>query len=413
MPDTIRSCISDSEFGDSLVFDWRKAKFMLQYISRVKFTLIFSMMVVSAFIGYLFSADSVFSERENRFLTARPAITLSGLADGDFMDRFELYTTERLPLRDVFVSLKAAFGEMIVKNENNGIVRGRDGYLFEKLVAPDPQLEKNRASVLNMVKQTDREITVCIIPNSFEILKDKLPAGFPNISEEDFIRSFYDELGECGNVHTIDMYEALRGHEDEYIYYRSDHHWTTDGAYLGYLKLHEQLKGSYSPPGTRDINAGISPFAYQRNEVPGFLGTYYSKYRGVFGDHTDILTYYDIPVASYISGGIGYDSLYDLEKLDVYDKYAMFMRGNEGVAVVESVDDGTDRKDELVLFKDSYSNCLIPFLTFDYDRITVVDLRYFPDSVQELLAQKPDADVLLMYNFMHFNEDNHFYKLVR
>ena len=80
---------------------------------------------------------------------------------------------------------------------------------------------------------------------------------------------------------------------------------------------------------------------------------------------------------------------------------------------MESVDDGTDRKDELVLFKDSYSNCLIPFLTFDYDRITVVDLRYFPDSVQELLAQKPDADVLLMYNFMHFNEDNHFYKLVR
>lgn len=363
----------------------------------MKFTLIFALTVVSGFIGYLSGGKSFFSERENRFLAQRPGITLSTLADGSFMEQFELYTTERLPCRDTFVSIKAAFGELILKNENNGIVRGSEGYLFEKLIAVNPQLEKNRAAVLNMAEMTDREISVCIIPNSFEILRDKLPAGFPNISEEEIIGSFYDELGKCGNVRTIDMYEALGEHGDEYIYYRSDHHWTTDGAWLGYLKLTE-----------RDMH----PLTRQRHEVTGFLGTYYSKYRGVIGDHSDTLVYYDIPVASYVNGGVEYDSLYDTEKLKVYDKYAMFMRGNEGLAVVKSADDGMDKKDELLLFKDSYSNCLIPFLTFDYDRITVVDLRYYAGSVQELLAEHPDADVLLMYNFMHFNEDNHFYKLV-
>ncbi len=372
-------------------------KKLLQY----KFTVIMTVMLLATFVAYMFRSEPVLSESENRYLAGRPDVTLSGLADGSFMDSFELYVKEQLPLRDALIKLKALAGQAQLKNENNGIIRGRDGYLFEKLVTTDPQLDKNEAAIINFVKNTDREINVCIVPNSFEILTDKLPEAFPNISEEERIGDFYSRLKSADNVRTINMYDSLKSHKDEYIYYRTDHHWTTQGAYYGYLKLCDDM-------GLAAVD--INDLEGVKKETGDFLGTYYSKYKGA-GINPDILTYYDIGVKGYKAGKNEYPSMYDTDKLKIYDKYAMFLHGNEGLSVVDS-DTGSGASDkELVIFKDSYSNCLIPFLTYDYDRITVVDLRYYPDPVSGLLKEHPDADILLLYNFMHFNEDNHFYRL--
>ena len=384
---------------------------MIKEILKYKFTIIISILLLATCITYLFRSEPIFSESENRYLAGRPKITLSGLADGSFMDSFELYVKEQLPFRDGLIKLKALTELAQFKNENNGIIRGREGYLFEKLIKTEQQLEKNEAAIVNFVKDTDREINVCIIPNSFEIITDKLPAPFPNISEQERISLFYDRLKVMGNVHTIDMYDVLNAHKDEYIYYRTDHHWTTQGAYYGYSRLCDEM--GLDPVDIKSID-GL------KKEVDGFLGTYYSKYRGAF-IQPDTLTYYDIAVKGYKAGKDNYDSLYDTSKLEVYDKYAMFMHGNEGLSIVDSVGVNDSEEDgmhniestekELMIFKDSYSNCLIPFLTYDYDRITVVDLRYYADPVSSLLDEHRDADILLIYNFMHFNEDNHFYRL--
>ena len=386
---------------------------MIKQILKYKFTIIISALILTTFITYMFRSGSTFSESENRYLAGRPKVTLSGLADGSFMDLFELYVKEQLPLRDGLIRLKALMEQAQLKNENNGIIRGRDGYLFEKLIKTNPQLDKNEAAIVNFAKGTDRDINVCIIPNSFEIMTDKLPEAFPNISERERISSFYGKLAGVDSVHTINMYDELNAHKNEYIYYRTDHHWTTQGAYYGYLCLCDEM-------GLEPVDeAGLEGL---KKEVAGFYGTFYSKYRGA-GIKADTLTYYDIPVKGYIAGAEEHDSLYDTSKLDIYDKYAMFMYGNEGLSVVDSEDhaaageekDGLHnverRRKELVIFKDSYANCLIPFLTYDYDRLIVVDLRYYPDPVSGLLKEHPDADILLLYNFMHFNEDNHFYRL--
>lgn len=384
---------------------------MMKHIFKYKFTVIISSLLLTTFITYMFRSGTTFSESENRYLSGRPGVTMSGLADGSFMDAFELYVKEQLPFRDALIRLKALSGQVQFKSENNGIIRGRDGYLFEKLIKTNPQLEKNEAAIVNFVKDIDREINVCIIPNSFEIITDKLPYSFPNVSEKERISGFYDKLNDMENVHTINMYDELSAHKDEYIYYRTDHHWTTQGAYYGYLQLGDEM--GFDPVDIKSIE-GL------KKEVKGFLGTYYSKYRGA-GIQPDILTYYDISVKGYKAGKEVHDSLYDTSKLEIYDKYAMFMHGNEGLSVVECADpdsrteiglhNNKSRRKELIIFKDSYSNCLIPFLTYDYDRITVVDLRYFADPVSSLLNEHRDADILLIYNFMHFNEDNHFYRL--
>ncbi|MBR5407525.1 MAG: hypothetical protein IK111_07760 [Lachnospiraceae bacterium] len=378
--------------------DWNKD---MKTLRHHPFTLIMTALILAGFIGYIFGGDGEFSESENRYLAKRPAFSIRALADGSFMEQFELYTKEQLPLRDILIKLKAFTGGVMLKNENNGIVLGRDGYLFEKLVSTGEQLDKNKAAIEAFTGQAGRDIHVCIVPNSYEILKDRVPAGFPGISQEAYINDLYAGLEDNDNVSTVDLYGILTEHSDEYIYYRTDHHWTTRGAYYGYLGLCEDM--GLDPVTLNDLSS-------KGEEVSGFCGTYYSKYKGM-GAMPDILTYYDIPVRHFEAGGTAYDSLYDLEKLKIYDKYAMFMHGNEGISIIESEDDGRDKRDELILFKDSYSNCLIPFLTYDYDRITVVDLRYYADSVKGLLGEHSGADVLLLYNFMHFNEDNHFYRL--
>lgn len=378
---------------------------MYQTVKKNIFTIIFTLTVFVMFAGYLFGDDGEFSVTENRYLAKRPPVTLSSLMDGSFMKNFELYTEEQLPLRDGLIKLKAVCCEVAYKNENNGIAKGKDGHLFEKLINTDRQLKKNSAAIENFAKQTDRYIYVCIVPNSYEIQKDYIPAGFPGISQREYIEELYDELSTYGNVHTIDLYETLIENADKYIYYRTDHHWTTDGAYLGYRKLCDEM-------GIIPVDKDSEKLGEKRRETEGFYGTYQSKYRGSIGVKPDTLTYYDIDVAHYETGGREYDSLYDTDKLDIYDKYAMFMHGNEGLSTVESAEDEVEgRKGELIIFKDSYANCMIPFLTYDYDRITVIDLRYYPDPVKELLKEHEDADILLFYNFMHFNEDNHFYRL--
>ncbi len=369
------------------------------------FTIIFSLAVFAMFAGYLFGDEGEFSVTENRYLAKRPSVTLPSLLDGSFMKSFELYTEEQLPLRDGLIRLKALCAELAFKNENNGIAKGKEGHLFEKLVNTDRQLMKNSAAIENFAKQTDRDIYVCIVPNSYEIQKDYTPAGFPGISQREQIKGLYEKLSAYGNVHTVDLYDKLIENADKYIYYRTDHHWTTDGAYLGYRRLCEEM-------GLTPVDKDSERLKDKRRETEGFYGTYQSKYRGMIGVKPDTLTYYDIDVDHYEAGGREYDSLYDTDKLDIYDKYAMFMHGNEGLSVVEAAEDEVKgRKDELIIFKDSYANCMIPFLTYEYDRITVIDLRYYPDPVGELIKEHKDADILLFYNFMHFNEDNHFYRL--
>ena len=98
-----------------------------------------AVLILSGFKGYVFGKAGEFSESENRYLADRPALSLSALSDGSFMQQFELYTKEQLPLRDELIKLKAVTGGLMLKDENNGIARGRNGYLFEKLVSTSEQ----------------------------------------------------------------------------------------------------------------------------------------------------------------------------------------------------------------------------------------------------------------------------------
>lgn len=383
---------------------------------------VFFVLCFAAFISYIVKPDTEFSAMENRYLTGRPSVNFASLADGSFMSNFETFCNEQVPIRNALVKGKAILEQVQLKCENDGIAKGADGYLFDKTLSESGQLGKNISAITNFAKlmnEKGREVYITIAPTAVWINADKLPKGMPVLDEADCSNELSLALNN-GNLtdkaHMIYLYEDLKARENEQLYYRTDHHWTTLGAGIAYGKIMEEMGLE-----KKDISA------YEKHERSDFLGTSYAKFKGI-GVKEDTIEYYDVPIEELRLEKQTVNTLYDLEKLDTYDKYAAFMYGNDGMyevitqnaakaekseeltkAVEDTAFDGAD----LIVVKDSYANCLIPYLAMNFNDIIVVDLRYFGGSLQEVMDNNESARILLMYNWSFVNEDNHFYKLVK
>lgn len=393
-------------------------------IIKYPLVIIFGAAIFIMFVLYLIVPQKAFSDVENRDLQLMPTPSLSSLADGSYMSKFETYTTEQLPFREGFVRIKALIKQITLSNENNGIIKGSDGYLFETTYGISAQYGKNVAALKKFTADIDRPVYIAIAPTAPEILRDKVPEGFRTINQKQELDTLESTLinnssNGGADIRWIDLYETLDSHSSlgEQMYYRTDHHWTSLAAYYAYRDIATAVSGgadSIEVPQGEMPPAEMSPAVELETlkalQVNDFYGTHYAKFRE-YNIEPDTLTYYDIPIKSLKRSDGEYDSLYDLDKLKIYDKYAMFMRGNDDILTVESGNAAENGDRHLIIFKDSYANCLIPFLTYQYDKITVVDLRYYSESVSTLLNEDETADVMLLYNFDFINEDNHFYRL--
>lgn len=367
-------------------------------ITEYPIIFIFFAICICMLAGYLLRTQDDFSQMENRYLQKRPALTASGLADGSFMDSFEVYTNEQIPLRNLFVRCKAVFVWATGASENDGIAKGKDSYLFDKVTSTDEKLFRNVSAIENFAKGAGRDVYVAIAPTSTWINADRLPAGMPVLDEAACSNELSLKLKDIENAHMIYLYDALAPHKDEQLFYRTDHHWTTRGAGYAYEKIAEEMGLE-----VKDIGQ------YEKHTADDFRGTHFAKYKGI-GIVPDTIEYYDVPIDALELEKKTVSDLFDTEKLEGFDKYGGFMYGNDGCCRVVA-DKGTGR--DLVIFKDSYANCLIPYLVMNYDSITVIDLRYFGGSVADVLAKNSSSSVLLLYNWTFMNDDNHFYKLVK
>jgi len=368
----------------------------LRRITEYPLVAIFFAVCVCMLAGYIAFPENDFSQMENRFLQKRPHVTASSLVDGTYMESFETYTNEQIPLRNMFVKVKAVLVWLTGASENDGIAKGDDGYLFDKVLATSDKVNKNITAIKAFAKDAGQDVYIAIAPTSTWINEDKLPAGMPVLDEKSCAGLLRDSLCDTQGAHIVDVYDALAGHADEQLYYRTDHHWTTKGAGYAYDAIASAMGLE-----RRDITQ------YEKHEAGDFYGTHYAKYKGVFVK-PDTIEYYDVPIKRLELEKQTADNLIDESKLSGFDKYAAFMYGNDGRYVVDA-DKGLEKK--LIIFKDSYANCLIPYLVMNYDKITVIDLRYFGGSVKEELEAEAGADVLLLYNWTFVNDDNHFYKL--
>ena len=370
--------------------------------------------VVLAFFLFIFlftavdlvKPDREYSEFENKYLTQRPEFTLASFLNNEWTSKYETYLNDQFVLRDDWITLKSICESMLLKIENNGIAYGADDYLFEKfttLVGDSlAQFERNVGYEKTFIDTYGETvpITFTIIPNAYMILPEKLPEGLTQVDQAAYTAPIYEAVGDKAQV--VDFTGALTAHKDDYIFYRTDHHWTTLGAYYAYATYAESLG---MEPVALDSLSGI--------EVPDFYGTYFSKAKK-FDAVADTITYYPIADAGVIIDGQEADGYYDLSKFEVRDKYAAFLRGNNGYTVIKSgVREAPEGQEpsKILVIKDSYANSFVPFLLYNFDEVHVVDLRYSAVSMKELLSTENFDQVLLMYNFMNLVTDTNLYKL--
>ncbi|MBR5559178.1 MAG: hypothetical protein IKU72_02910 [Oscillospiraceae bacterium] len=375
----------------------------LKKVVRYPLLCLFVVFLVFVFCMDMTSTNRKFSEMENRVLNQRPKLTVEKLVANEYTMEYEEYVNDQFIWRDRWITMKSISESVLQKIENNGVSFGKEGYLFEKYTSLNrQQLEKNLNFVNEYLeKYPDQHVTLAVIPNSYEVLSDKIPSAFPNVAQKPLIDEMYSRIdGE--NLSKLELLKPLQEHSGEYIYYRTDHHWTTLGAYYAYA---EYVQSQGMTP------VDLSQFKAYAKEQPDFYGTYHSKAK-LYNAQPDVITWYDLPVADVNIDGKEYDGMYDLSKLDIRDKYASFLWGNHGLTKIV-VNEGVENPKRVMLIKDSYGNSLAPFLTANYDEVWVVDLRHVfsLSAVLQQAGEEPFDDVLLMYNYMNFVQDTNLAKL--
>ncbi len=361
-------------------------------------TAVFCVFIAALAILCAVTPSKDFSQNENRYLDQAPKFSFDSLFSGEFISDFESYVTDQFVFRDSWISMKSRFEKLLGKTENNGVFFGKDDTLISRFDTPSDKLVNSAINAVNnLAANTDAEVYLSLIPGPVSIWADKLPANAVNCDQQALIEDIYSKV----NVTTVDNYSVLSEHADEYIYYRTDHHWTSLGAYYGYTAIADAM--------------GITPkelSEYSPETVSTeFYGTVYSNsgVRWVEPDSIEIFVPAEgVSVTNYPNGTAVEGMVYDKSKLEVKDKYSMFFGGNTPML---EIDTGAEGKPRLLVLRDSYSDSELPFLFDDFSHITVLDLRYYKLSIAEFIEANDIDTVLVNYSVDNFTSDSTVFRM--
>lgn len=342
----------------------------------------------------LSTEDKEFSSSENRMLATKPTFTLASIVDGSYMEQAEDYQADQFFGRDRWISLKLWEDKMLGRKEANGVYLCKDNYLMEIPSEPDEQsVQKNITAINDFASRYDElNIQMMIVPNAVCIMEDYLPENAPVRDQSTDLQNIRDHLSD--RIGFIDVTQTLREHVEEGVFYHTDHHWTSRGAYYAFLSAFYDL--------------GLTQLkSYNAYTVTTeFEGTLASK----SGSHavTDTIEVYE-PVEPGSSFYVTYDdtqeksrSLFQSACLEDKDQYTVFFGGNYGRVTIRT----TNNNDRcLLIFKDSYANCFIQFLTPYYEEIIMIDPRYYYDDAGKVISSENVTDVLFLYNLSTYLGD--------
>ena len=321
-----------------------------------------------------------------------------------YMDDIETYLSDHLAGRELWVVASNKMERLAGKQEINEVFTSDDRMIQVFKEYNEETVSASLEAIdIFAAKFPDVPMYFMLAPTSQEIYSSLMPSYGGYLSEKAFIDGCY---GKTENLTPIDCLSFLSGHRDEYIYYRTDHHWTSLGAYYAYAAAARQL--GYNAYGLNAFNIETASSS--------FRGTLFSKTL----DSTvtpDSIDYYHLAsneptVKMTVFDGreqTEYDSLYVRDYLAVKDKYSSFTGSNSPLITIETdVDNGKS----LLLIKDSYAHSLVPFLSKHYSKITMVDMRYINVGLDYFSINVNDySQVLISYNVISFAGDQNLPKL--
>lgn len=345
----------------------------------------------------LVKADRLFSETENRILAQRPEWSLEKVLDGSYEKEYEAYATDQFVSRDTWVMLKTRMDILLQKKLIKGVYLAQDGYLIEQHLPGDYDQMMVNKRLGQLLELTERYpgTMVMLVPTADNILTDKLPAYAVSYDQRGLLDQVKEKIGE---EHVIDVFPILGEHREEQIYYRTDHHWTTLGAYYGYQQWTQTMDyppRNFDPQDLETVSDSFLGTLHSRlnlpmkaDEIQIFPRTTSRRVKVVYDFARETTSYYE---PSYLEGK---------------NQYGYFLDDNHAFIEIDTAYVAKDR--ELFLIKDSYANSLIPILAPHYEKIYVLDLRYYNGSLFSLMEQyvtSDKVDVLVVYNCIHFMEN--------
>ena len=346
------------------------------------------------------SHQRTYSPVEKRELQTRPEISITKVLDGRFQKKYESYLRDQFPGRDHWVSFQTDMELFMGKNEIHNVYIGKNHYLLEHYTEKefDPQqISKNLQALEKFVGKAKQnaDVHVMMVPTKSWILREKLPAFAPHYKEQKFYDALQQKL-EKEDV-LISVEPVLDAHKEEEIYYRTDHHWTTLGAWFAYEQNTKAVGGDLQRAQGKKKFRCISK---------DFYGTTYAKINYARqADKIEIYEPADKLRVVYNMGEKKTKTLYDVSFLKTADQYSVFTGGNQAVLQITG---GIKNGKTLLLIKDSFANSILPFLAEDYEKLVVVDLRQLNVSGDRLLEMFSPTDILILYNSAQFAQDKEF-----
>ena len=347
------------------------------------------------------------SENENRILQKMPVLSASTVADRSFMNQFEKYFSDHFVAREQWVQGKTAMELASGKKESNGVFICKN-QLIENIAQPNLKYTKqNIQAIVDFAEKYQKKPYFMLVPTAAEIQKNKLPANSPVFNQGKYITDVYEQLQD--KTANLDVYSALQAVADEYIYYRTDHHWTSKGAFYAYFATAKAM--GYTP--MREDEFIIEHVSHN------FLGTLFSKtlYEHVTPDIIDVYKpakkQQDIQLQIEENGGwTRHTGLYYPERLNQKDKYSYFLGENKGIVKIQNLASSNYvNPKRLLLFKDSFAHSMVPFLINHFDEIVMVDLRYINKELNSFINVQQYDQILFLYNIDTFASQNDVAKL--
>lgn len=341
-----------------------------------------------------------FSENENRYLNQFPEFSWDSLWKGEYQGKLQEAVSDQTIQRDVFTAM-ATFSERVMGYRDiGGVYLGKDGYYISKKTEQDInqfRYLENLRYVEYLSGQREEEAVLMLIPSAGTVLRDQLPVWAPFYRADAMYKAAKTI---CTGTQVLDIREELRQQNLQTpVFFRTDHHWTLPGAYIGYSTFCEQ----------QDLQKHSYGFFQPEKVTDSFYGTLYSRVLDQTVRPDSLYAAGRLPeIQEVVCDGNVQKGIYCKSKLKEKDKYGYFFGGNYGEVTIRM---NSDMGRELLVIKDSFANSMVPFLLEDYDEVTMIDLRYYRQSVRALLEQKNKAEILIVYEMSNFAEDSNLYKL--
>ena len=335
-------------------------------ITKSIIAIIFAVSVGLGMFVFVFSEKKTFSENENKNLAKFPEFTLKSLESGDFTADLEEYMKDHFPLRDPLMKLKTK-AQLAAGYKRIGDVHIGKDRLFQQVDKPDvSSFVASSNKLFSAIENKDITTSVILLPSASEIYENELPSYTEHIDEKTVINDILSQI-DCDNaIDPTDM--LLEKKAENNLFYTTDHHWTTYGAYLAYVELMEAWGMEAQPLDAFTVETVSNEFygTAWRNAGMKWITPDEIEYYRFDGDEDYTMTIND--------NGTVFEGFYDRSYLDVTDQYSSFISGNNAYVTIEK--NGVEDRERLLLVKDSFGHSLAPFLAYHFD-LEIVDLRYY------------------------------------